>query len=305
MMKPNKTQFYIITDTPTNEEMEYILNAVKNDKHIKTRGKYYDGGVEISLVLKDSKGIVRGGVTASTVFNVMHLEVLWVDENYRRRGFGSKLVQSAEQLGLAKGCFAAQTWTFSFQGPEFYPTVGYELIGIYDGYPNKITEHAFKKRLNPNLHEKIAFGLPDAQGFYLTTDVSDEDEKILHQGMHKHEIAHIGDGYKGISIKLVIKDQVGQLIGGLSAWSTLQNLIFEYIWIEEQLRRQGLGKKLILEMEKIVRENNCIASQAYCFSFQDLGFLEKMGYQILGVSDVYPDPVKEYYLIKKYKGDRR
>ena len=58
----------------------------------------------------------------------------------------------------------------------------------------------------------------------------------------------------------------------------------------------------MLEMERIARENGCIASQASCFSFPALGIIEKMGYQILGLSNGYPDPVKEYYLIKKYDG---
>jgi GNAT superfamily N-acetyltransferase len=252
--------------------------------------------------LKDSIGTVRGGVTASIVYNVMYLEVLWVDENLRRHGYGSQLVLDAERIGLEKGCLTAQTWNFSFQGHEFYPTVGYELIGIYDGYPNGITEHVYMKRLSPNQHKKIAFGVPYSQGFYITTDVSEEDEKILHQGLHHHVIAHIGDGYKGVGIKLVAKDKAGELIGGLSAWTTLQNLIFEHIWIEERFRGQDLGRKLMLEMERIARENGCIASQASCFSFPALGIIEKMGYQILGLSNGYPDPVKEYYLIKKYDG---
>ena len=299
-MNPKKDQVFTISDTPTNEEMDQIQNAVVTDKRLKTHGAFYEGGIEISLVLKDSTGNVRGGVTACTVYKVMHLEVLWVDEKYRRHGYGSQLVLGAEQIGLEKRCQTAQTWTFSFQGPEFYPSIGYKPIGVYDGYPNGITEHAFMKRLIPGQQKKIEFSVPDQLGFYLTTEVSDDDEKILHQGLHQHVITHVGDGYKGIGIRLIIRDQAGVLVGGLNAWTTLQNVIFEYIWVEEGFRSQGLGRKLMLAMENIARENGCIASQAYCFSFQALGFFEKMGYKILGTSDGYPHQVKEYYLIKKY-----
>ena len=55
-----------------------------------------------------------------------------------------------------------------------------------------------------------------------------------------------------------------------------------------------------MEMERIAKENGCIASQAYCFSFQASGFFEKIGYKILGVSNGYPGNVNEFYLIKKY-----
>jgi len=156
------------------------------------------------------------------------------------------------------------------------------------------------KRLSATIQTSIEFELPDARGFYLTTDVSEEDQKKLHEGLHNHVISHIGDEYKGFSIKLILKDQEGNLAGGLLAWTTLQNLIFEHIWIEENYRRKGLGRKLMLEMERVAEEHGCIASQAYCFSFQALEFLKKLGYKTLGVSDGYPHPVKEYYLIKKY-----
>ena len=299
-MNPKDTQVFPISDTPTKEEMERIHNAVENYKQIQTNGEYNQPGIEINLVLKDSHGNVRGGIIASTVFKVMHLEVLWVAEDYRRHGYGSQLVLGAEQIGYAKGCITSQTWTFSFQGPEFYPTIGYEPIGIYDGYPHGITEHAFMKRLSAKLHNRSEFGVPDSWGLFLTTDVSEVDKKILHEGLHRHVKAYVGDGDKGIGIKLVIKDQEGELIGGLHAWTTLQNVIFEHVWIEEKFRGKGLGRMLMLEMERIARENGCIASQAYCFSFQAPGFFEKMGYKILGVSKGYPHPVKEFYLIKKY-----
>jgi len=297
---------FIISNDPTNEEMERVCAQVEDDKRRQTYGEYDKPGIEIRLVLRDSKGNVQGGVIASTVFSVMHLEVLWVAEQHRRLGYGAQLVLGAEQIGLENGCLASQTWTFSFQGLSFYPAIGYEPIGVYDGYPNGITEHAFIKRLGENkgIDIKKMSSIPDSQGFYLATDVSEEDAKILHQGLHQHVVLHVGDGYKGIRIKLVMRDQSGEFVGGLSAWTTLQNLIFDYIWIEKRFRGQGLGKLLMLEMERIARESGCIASQAYHFSFQAPGFFEKMGYKILGISNGYPPPTTELYLIKKYNEQR-
>jgi len=292
-----------ISNSPTPEEMGQIHAAVENHKRVQTHGEYDQPGIEINLALKDSKGHVQGGVIASTVFRVMHLEVLWVADDYRRHGYGGQLVLGAEQIGSENGCLTSQTWTFSFQGPEFYPTIGYKPIGIYDGYPDGITEHAFMKRLGDNPHTSRTFGTPDSRGFYFTIDVSEEDKDTFHKGLHRHSVEHVGDGYKGFRIRLVIRDRRGELIGGLSAWTTLRNLIFEEVWIDERFRRKGLGRMLVMEMERIARENGCIASQAYCFSFQSPEFFEKMGYKTLGVSNGYPPPVSELYLIKKYTLD--
>ena len=303
-MNQKNTRHFNVSDTPTEQEMERIYNAVENYKLTQTHGEYKQPGIEISLVLRDSRGNVQGGVIASTVFKVMHLEVLWVAEDYRGHGYGSQLVLGAEQIGFAKGCITSQTLTFSFQGPEFYPTIGYEQIGIYDGYPNGLTEHVLMKRLSANPRNgDISSGehrVPDSQGLYLTTDVSEKDRKTLHEGLHRHVKAHVGDDDKGISIKLVIRGQENELIGGLYAWTTLHNLIFEHIWIEEGYRGKGLGRILMLEGERIARENGCIASQASSFSFQAPDFFEKMGYKILGVSKGYPHPASESYFIKKY-----
>jgi GNAT superfamily N-acetyltransferase len=291
---------FSISDVPTPEEMERIQNAVEQDKRIQTLGEYDQPGIEITLALKDSQGGVRGGVMASTVFRVMHLEVLWVAEDCRRKGYGAQLVLAAEQIGCAHGCRTSQTWTFSFQGPEFYPAIGYQLLGIYDGYPNGIHEQVFMKRLAAHQDNERATGIADAQGLYLTTDVNEADKEIIYEGLHRHVKLHVGEGDRGTKIQLVLKDQGGEPVGGLSAWTTLSNLIFEYVWIAESLRRKGLGRMLMLEMERIARSQGCIASQAYCFSFQAPEFFEKMGYQVLGRSDGYPPPVRELYLIKKY-----
>jgi ribosomal protein S18 acetylase RimI-like enzyme len=291
---------FSISDAPTEEEMARVQNEVEQDKRTQTFGEYDQPGVEINLVLKDAQGQVQGGVIASTVFHVMHLEVLWVSEDLRGKGYGSQLVLGAEQIGFASGCRTSQTWTFSFQGTEFYPTIGYKRLGIYDGYPNGITEHVFMKRLAENHSGLREHGVPDSRGLYLTTEVNEADKKILHDGLHRHVIKYVGEGYLGTKIKLIIKDQEGQLTGGLSAWTTLSNLIFETIWIDERFRGKGLGSVLMLEMERIARQAGCIASQAYCFSFQAPGFFQKMGYTVLGISNGYPAPVEEYYLIKKY-----
>ena len=303
-MHDQSTRQFSISDSPTPEEIKEIQDRVENHKRVKTEGEIDRPGIDISLLLKDSLGKVQGGIIASTVFRVMHLEVLWVSEEFRRCGYGSQLVLNAEVVGYEEGCLSSQTWTFAFQGPGFYPTLGYEQLGTYDGYPDDLTEHVFLKHLasNHELDSRMVRILeePDSRGLYLTDLVSEADTKILHEGLHSHVKVHVGDKDRGIKIALVIKDKVGELIGGLYAWTTLDNMIFEYLWIDEGYRDIGLGSKLIQGAEKAALNHGCIASQAYCFSFQALGFFKKMGYEILGVSDGYPPPVKEYYLIKKY-----
>jgi hypothetical protein len=53
--------------------------------------------------------------------------------------------------------------------------------------------------------------------------------------------------------------------------------------------------------ETIAKERNCIALQTACFSFQNLEFMKKQGFNTFRVSDVYPQGVKEHYLIKRFE----
>ena len=186
---------FSISDVPTMEEMDRVQNAIERDKRIQTLGEYDQPGIEINLVLKDSQGHVQGGVIASTVFRVMHLDVLWVAEEYRGKGYGSQLVLGAEQIGFAHGCITSQTWTFSFQGPKFYPTIGYELLGTYDGYPSGITEHCFMKRLVENHHKNWDLGITDNRGLYLTT-YADEEDRVRKKYFYKLSFAQ----FNGVSL---------------------------------------------------------------------------------------------------------
>jgi len=294
-----------ISDTPTNEEIRLVEKALGDYNFEHTLGDFIQPGIEISLVLKNSAKTVVGGVIASTVYHVMFLEVLWVDDAYRKLGYGRDLVLAAESIGFQNDCITSQTWTFSFQGPGFYQKIGYELLGTYDGYPGGLTELVFMKRLATHqqtyIERQKTFGDPDSRCFFLTDEVCEEDLKVLHAGLMNHADQYVSsDDQKGIKIQLILKEASGTVVGGLMAWTTIYNLVDVNLWVAPQFRGLGLGRKLILEAERIAQENGCIASQLCSLSFQAPGFFQKMGYQVLGVSDGYPDPVKEYYFIKKY-----
>ncbi|MHA1925104.1 MAG: hypothetical protein ACXABV_07220 [Candidatus Thorarchaeota archaeon] len=55
-----------------------------------------------------------------------------------------------------------------------------------------------------------------------------------------------------------------------------------------------------MEAERIAKENGCISGQAWVLSFQTLKFFQKLGYEVFGISEDYPEPTKECYFIKKY-----
>ena len=53
----------------------------------------------------------------------------------RGLGHGSALLEAAEKLGSERGCHSVLLDTLSFQAPDFYAKLGYEILGVLDNCP--------------------------------------------------------------------------------------------------------------------------------------------------------------------------
>jgi len=90
---------------------------------------------------------------------------------------------------------------------------------------------------------------------------------------------------------------------GLMAYTTLKAVHIVQLWIQEDYRDQGHGKELLETAEAIAMEHGCISGLINVLSFQSPEFFQKRGYEIFGVSDGYPDSIKEYFLKKTLQTD--
>ena len=90
---------------------------------------------------------VVAGLTGSAYWGKLHVRLLWVDADYRSQGLGRRLMNWAEARGRELGCTSAVVDTMSFQAPEFYVKLGYEQIGLFEGYEGGASRHYFEKRL--------------------------------------------------------------------------------------------------------------------------------------------------------------
>ena len=305
MVSSNDYSRFVIVESTTEEDMKIIKKELEQYNMEQTNGEWNKPEIEINLVLRDNDGKVVGGINCSTLCRVMWLELFWVDEKYRGLGYGRDLLLEAERTGMENGCVASGTWTFSFQAPEFYQSIGYEILGIFDGYADGITEYVLMKKLQPNKQKKYELQNDDTSKRLKISETTNKEEmKFVSKGLHEYVEGHVGElrkKYTEIGIKLIIKNHEGKIIGGINAGTTLRTMYIEELWIDEDYRGQGYGKELMMMAEKMARENSCISGQTWVLSFQAPEFFRKLGYEAFGISEGwYPNGIKEYEFIKRF-----
>jgi len=132
----------------SQEEYRQVCRGLIGYNVARTAGEVEKPGLDINVVLKDEQGHVWGGCFCETWLYSLYVDVLWIDERVRGRGYGRALMEEAERIGRKHGCTFAHTTTFSYQAPEFYQAVGYTIFAAMDDYPDGIVQYFLKKKLN-------------------------------------------------------------------------------------------------------------------------------------------------------------
>src|SRR5581483_11935644 len=100
--------------------------------------------------LRDRRGTVVGGLVGEYYWGWLHIETLAMAEDMRGRGFGTRLLTTAEADARRRGCRHICLETFSFQARPFYERLGYEVFGTLDDYPPGHKKYFMRKTLAPS-----------------------------------------------------------------------------------------------------------------------------------------------------------
>lgn len=93
-------------------------------------------------------------------------------------------------------------------------------------------------------------------------------------------------------------DEENELIGGIVCTIVGQWLEIDFLWVKDDQRGKGLGKKLLFEAEKIGMENKCTKVFLNTMSFQAKPFYLKYGYNIVYIQKGYPLVNEKYFMEK-------
>lgn len=100
----------------------------------------------ISFEMRD-EGVFVGCVVVQMFWGQLHIKLLIVEEGHRNKGYAKKLMEHAFKYGKERGCSFAFVETLSFQAPDFYQKLGFEVEFKRDGYDRDTSFYYLRRDL--------------------------------------------------------------------------------------------------------------------------------------------------------------
>jgi GNAT superfamily N-acetyltransferase len=117
---------------------------------------------------------------------------------------------------------------------------------------------------------------------------TDEARGFIQDRLGKFNEPYVGEDDPA-KIVLGVDTDSGDRVAGLSAVIYYKVMSIDLLWVNESVRRIGVGKKLIDQAERIARRRGCVMIHLDTFDFQAPRFYEKLGYERWGVLGPYPN----------------
>lgn len=128
---PNAAYKIIVDHTPSQADKDAVAEGLVVE-YERLMGQSRDK--EFSVFLKNDSGEILGGIQAQFDSESVYLETLWVDQKLRNQGYGTKLINAAEQEAVKHGCVFSTLDTWDFQAEDFYLKNGYKPVGEIKKY---------------------------------------------------------------------------------------------------------------------------------------------------------------------------
>ncbi|SEQ28739.1 Acetyltransferase (GNAT) domain-containing protein [Rosenbergiella nectarea] len=129
-----------------------------------------------------------------------------------------------------------------------------------------------------------------------TLNTTDQQELLFGLRRYNHTFLPPQDvGHFGV----YCRDAQGVMLGGLNASIKGQWLCIDYLWVDESVRGQGMGGRLLQQAEGHAQHLGCQLSLVDTFSFQAPLFYTKLGYQTVMTLQDFPKVGMQRHYLRK------
>jgi GNAT superfamily N-acetyltransferase len=134
--------------SPSKEDLQTISQGIQsyNQDHMPD-DVVFEKDTRFAVFAKNNSDEVVGGIRATAFWNYCIIELLWLSDEVRGKGIGTKLMSQAEAFALESGFEYIRTETLDFQAKPFYENLGYKVYGQLKDYPKGYTTYCLVKEL--------------------------------------------------------------------------------------------------------------------------------------------------------------
>ena len=280
------------TEDLTKEDAEYIGEKINE---IVPREVDADEEEFVLKVENENGGIIGGCIAEAYEYHWSRvlLEDLWVDERYRHQGIGSMIIREVERIAREKGCRVVTLGTASYMARPFYEKHGYTVFTTLKK-ANGYISYSLVKYLDRDTPDYMP---ANSMRFRVSFGNEDDADAIL-EGLDKYDEAY-EPKYENVGFYKKLVDRDGRFIAGVMADADKgADGFVKALFVEEPLRRQGLGTYLLKEAEEFARENNVSMVLTNAGDW-NVDFFKKNGYLLRGELKDVPKGHDCYELYKK------
>lgn len=134
--------------------------------------------------------------------------------------------------------------------------------------------------------------------YIMTDNPKEQDISVILNNLIEYNLAHI-ESKEVRPIAIFVNDENSNKIGGISAETHGNWLEISFLWVDEKLRGQKIGSKLVKDVEVEAIKRGCKYSFLDTFSFQAKDFYLKLGYKEVFTLEEYPLTSKRHYFVKQ------
>ena len=157
---PHPTFALTLDDAPSSEDVRLIGDNLS----AYNRERAGDDYRPLAVFLRDPQDAIVGGLIGSTFWGWFAIDLFWVDEGLRGQGHGQRLLATAEEEAIRRGCRRVVLDTMSFQAPAFYLKRGYTVFGELPDFPPGHSRYYLVKRLRPAGDDPVRSGRASLPG---------------------------------------------------------------------------------------------------------------------------------------------
>lgn len=107
---------------PKAEDIQLLNNEIFEQAKHKKGMKALDF---FAFFIRDESNKILGGCAGDNLYGCLYIGQLWVDEPLRGKGYGTELMQKAEELARKSGAKFIAVNTFDWEALDFYKKLGF------------------------------------------------------------------------------------------------------------------------------------------------------------------------------------